>query len=251
MVGLGMGSVSLIVAAFLTEGNAANLLVALGVTLAVGCLLLAVQVFYSVARERQSSLAEAGPRAPTLSNLTGLPNLDTRNVARPNNPGSENGDDEGSASIALYRAAYAAPQVGDLIAGATREVLAFVVSGRNFFQPQLHRRILQKLDNPDDQTVFRILALNHVAAEELAQARTSMMDMRTSPELIRRAPEIRQAYVQDFDTVREYTEHVKDYSAKATLASNGSSIRRPVIQASSNHLFLHHRRSVVPWSTVV
>jgi 8-oxo-dGTP pyrophosphatase MutT (NUDIX family) len=206
VVGLGMGSLALIVAGFNVEGNTANLLIALGVTVWVASLFYVVQQLNTVATR---------PADPTANTSTTLPSREANLGDGPREADVTLGEllaDAGPASspsilsgvrthIRIYRAASAAPQATELIARARKEVLAMVVSGRNFFQPQLHDVILKKMHDAADETVFRILALNHFSGDEFLDARTNMMDMR-------RGPEFRPVYEKDFETVREYSAQV-------------------------------------------
>lgn len=204
VVALGATSLSLIVGAFLTNGNSANLLIALGVTLAVGCLFLVVQIFYTVARERQTrpelpALPASG--SPVSSDIGLKINGPRSNSYGRPNPAQQEEQGINDSPVTIYRALSAAPSKSELVSRARQEVLAMVVSGRNFFQPQLHHTILEKVRNPSDRTKFRLLVLNHYSAKHFVEARSAMMDMR-------RGLEFQPVYEQDFDTVREYSSQV-------------------------------------------
>jgi hypothetical protein len=200
---LGAGSISMIVAAFLTSGSTANLLIALGVTLAVSSFGLLGQVFYTVARERQTIpkevSTESNPSQEKAANLT-----DDKSTTSDTTAGSRAPEILSpiyTTSCRLYRAVSAAPSKSELVSNAREEILAMVVSGRNFFQPQLYNTILEKITNPADRTNIRLLALNHFSASHFVQARSDMMDMR-------RGLEFQPVYEHDFTTMREYSAQV-------------------------------------------
>jgi 8-oxo-dGTP diphosphatase len=67
--------------------------------------------------------------------------------------------------------------VTTLIREARTEILAMVLSGRNFFSARCQTVIEGRIRAANDPLVIRVLALDHFAASEFVAARQSMMDM--------------------------------------------------------------------------
>jgi len=173
-------SLSLLVGAFLTEGNAANLLIALGATTLIGCMGAAGQLIYRIASRLE--LSPVNPD-PATAGPSGTPNPQPAEAA--------------TQSVRLFRSSAASPNPNELVAAASDEVMAMVVSGRNFLQPQLLDTIQEKVGSSTDSCRIRLLALNHLTCEDFLTARSAMMDMR-------RSGPFEATYRHDFETIREY-----------------------------------------------
>ena len=198
--GLGMGSIALIVAAWLTEGTTQNLFMSLGVTLVGGCLILFIQQLVTMANMsaalRQESRGVLGRSEDSTATTIALRQPFAVTTSE------ELHHEAPKQSIKIYRAASGAPSISDLVGEAREEVLAMVISGRNFFNMRVHNIILESLSDPNKKNVtYKLLALNHFSGDDYMRGRTEMMD-------IRRGAEFAPIYRKDFEQVREYASQV-------------------------------------------